>query len=180
MEVGEDTFPIRSDFRAVLDIFTALSDPDLDDMEKRYVTLVIFYPSIDEMPEELYQTALEKCFWFVNGGKEESKNASQGPGLLNWEYDFPYIISPINRVIGCDVRGLEYMHWWTFLAAFNEIGDCTLAQILRIRKLKRQGRLKDKSDIEWYKRNRDLVDIPVKLTEEEEDLLKTWGGKQNG
>lgn len=176
VEVGDQPYSIRSDYRAVLDIFTALVDPELGDLEKRLVALNIFYKRFEDIPENLYQDALKKCFWFINGGREESEAGNQQASILNWEYDFPYIIAPINRVIGRDVRGDEYMHWWTFLAAFNEIGDCTLAQIVRIRKLKRQGKLKDKSDIAWYKQNKDLVDIPVKLTTEEENLLKKWGG----
>ncbi len=175
VEIGDAEYSIRSDFRAVLDIFTALSDPELSETEKRFVTLEIFYPDFDDMPDSLYTDALKKCFWFVNGGKEESSTESS-PKLIDWEYDFPYIIAPVNRVVGQDVRGVEYMHWWTFLAAFNEIGDCTLAQIVRIRKLKRQGRLKDKADLAWYRQNHDLVDIPVKLTDDEEALLKKWGG----
>lgn len=175
VQIREEEYAIRSDFRAVLDIFTALSDPELNDVEKRVVALEIFYPEFENIPEDLYVEALKKCFWFVNGGKEDNPSES-GPKLLDWEYDFPYIIAPINRVVGQDVRGIPYMHWWTFLSAFNEIGDCTLAQILRIRKLKRMGKLKDKSDVVWYRQNRDLVDIPVKLTDEEEALLKKWGG----
>ena len=175
VQIGEEEYEIRSDYRAVLDIFTALSDPELSDEEKQFVSLEIFYQDFDDIHGTLYLEAIKKCFWFINGGKEET-SAEKGPKLLDWGYDFPYIIAPINRVIGQDVRGIPYMHWWTFLAAFNEIGDCTLAQIVRIRKLKRQGKLKDKADLEWYRRNRELVDIPVKLTDEEEALLKKWGG----
>ena len=38
-----------------------------------------------------------------------------------------------NRVLGQEVRAAKYMHWWTFLAAYQEIGECTFAQIVRIR-----------------------------------------------
>ena len=45
---------------------------------------------------------------------------------LRFSKDFTYIVAPINRVTGQEVRAVEYMHWWTFLLAYYEIGDCTL------------------------------------------------------
>lgn len=44
VEVGGCVYEIRSDYRAVLDICAALSDPELSDDERGLVTLTIFYP----------------------------------------------------------------------------------------------------------------------------------------
>jgi len=44
--------------------------------------------------------------------------------LADWEQDFPLIVNPVNRVLGYEVRDCEYCHWWTFLSAYYEIGDC--------------------------------------------------------
>ena len=58
-----------------------------------------------------------------------------------------------------------------------EIGDCTFAQIVRIRSLRAKGKKLDKADQEWYKQNRHLVDIKQTYTESENEILKEWGMK---
>ena len=95
--------------------------------------------------------------------------------LVNWEKDFNYIVAPINRVLGKEVRAAEYMHWWTFIAAYYEIGgDCLFAQIVHIRNLLQHGKPLDKQDREWYQKNRDLVDIREQYTEKDDEALKEW------
>lgn len=174
VEVCSTKYEIRSDYRAVLDICTALSDPELDDQDRAEAALVIFYPAFDEMPPEHYEEAVRLCFWFINCGDEEQSR--KAPKLVDWEQDFKYIVAPINRVAGGEVRSLDYMHWWTFIAAYYEIGDCTFAQIVRVRDLLSRGKALDKSDREWYRQNRHLVDMKTKYTEEEDAILEQWGG----
>ena len=167
-------YEIRSDYRAVLDICAALSDNELDDQEKVFVALDIMYPAFDEMPSEHYQDAVQKCFWFINCGNEEDKT-QKAPKLVDWEHDFQYIVSPINRVVGKEVRDIPYMHWWTFISAYYEIGDCTFAQIVRIRDKLARGKTIDSADREWYRRNRELVDLPNNYTDSDNAILKQWG-----
>jgi hypothetical protein len=57
-----------------------------------------------------------------------------------------------------------------------EIGECTFAQIVHIRDSRNRGKPLDASDKEWYRRNRDIVDLKTRYTGAEEDLLKKWGG----
>lgn len=169
------TYEIRSDFRAVLDICTALNDPELSDQEKGVVVLTIFYPSFEDMPKAHMQEAIEKCFWFINCGEESP--TQKGPKLMDWEQDFQYIVAPINRVVGREIRSMPYLHWWTFISAYYEIGgDCTFAQIVNIRDKKARGKKLDKTDREWYNRNRNMVDLKHTYTETENDILKLWGG----
>lgn len=174
LEVCDVEYEIRSDFRAVLDICTALSDSDLTEQEKAYVCLDILYPSFAEMPPAHYQEALERCFWFINCGSEE-QNTCKAPKLMDWEQDFQYIVAPINRVMGSEIRSMEYLHWWSFISAYYEIGDCTFAQIVRIRDKKAKGKKLDKSEQEWYKNNRKMVDLKQTLSETEKSTLKEWG-----
>lgn len=174
IEVGGAEYEIRSDYRAVLDICSALSDVELEEHEKVLVVLDIFYPAFREMPPEHCQEAIEKCLSFVNCDEEE--HDSKPVKLMDWEQDFKYIVAPINRVIGTEIRTVEYMHWWTFLAAYYEIGDCLFAQIVRIRKMKSKGKPLDKSDQAWYRENRKLVDMKANITGRENEILKQWGG----
>lgn len=71
---------------------------------------------------------------------------------------------------------IDYLHWWTFLAAYYEIGECTFAQIVHIRDKLSRGQRLDKTDQEWYRRNRELVDFKRKYTDAEDELMKQWGG----
>ena len=163
-------YEIRSDYRAVLDICTALSDNELDGQEKAVVALDILYPAFADMPPEHYEEAIRQCFWFINCGGEED------PKLMDWEHDFKHIVAPINRVVGKEIRAMDYLHWWSFISAYYEIGDCTFAQIIRIRDLKARGKTLDKVDREWYNRNRSMVDLPTNYTETDDLILKQWGG----
>lgn len=178
LEIGGREYAIRSDFREVLEIIGIMNDVDLEEWERAYVTLLFFYPEFKEMPPDDYQEAIRKCYWFVSGGKDEQPEES-APILMDWEQDFPYIIAPVNRVIGHEVRADKYLHWWTFLAAYMEIGECTFSQIVHIRDTQHRGKKLDASDKEWYSRNRDIVDLKTKYSTAEEDLLKKWGG-ENG
>lgn len=173
VEVDGAEYEIRSDYRATLDICAALDDPELEQQDKAAVALDIFYPAIEEMPPECYQEALDKCFWFVRGGNDEA--ARKAPKLMDWKQDFPLIVAPINRVTGREIRSLDYMHWWTFLAAYYEIGDCLFAQVVRIRELKSRGKALDKADREFYNKNRDIIDLKTTYTESEKETLGAWG-----
>lgn len=166
-------YDIRSDYRAVLEICTALSDAELTNQDKAIVTLDIFYPSFRDIPSEQYEEAIRKCFWFINCGEEEQN--VKAPKLVDWEQDFKYIVAPINRVCGQEIRTVPYMHWWTFIAAYYEIGECTFSQIVKIRDSLARGKSLDKFDREWYNRNRKIVDFKTTFTESENELLKQWG-----
>ena len=168
-------YEIRSDYRAVLDICIALSDAELNDQEKALVALDIMYPAFASMPPEHYQEAVRQCFWFINCGADDDPT-HKAPKLVDWEHDFMHIVAPVNRVVGQEIRAVPYLHWWSFISAYYEIGDCTFAQIVRIRDKKARGKPLDKADQEWYRRNRNLVDIPTGYTEAENEILKLWGG----
>ena len=172
VEIGEISYPIRSDYRAILDIFEVFGDPDLDNDRKALAALDIFYPDFLTIPGEQLREAAEKMLWFINCG-DEGDNRKR-PKLMDWEQDFQYIVAPINRVFGQDVRALPYIHWWTFIAAYYEIGDCLFAQIVRIRNLKAKGKRLDKTDQEFYRENKRLVDIKRKYTDAENDILSQW------
>lgn len=172
-EICGTSYEIRSDYRAILDIVVALSDPELDDQSKEYVALTIFYPAFEDMPLEHYEDALKGCFWFINGGQKDC--GPKSPKVMDWEQDFPYLVAPINRVIGREIRSMQYLHWWSLLSAYMEIGgDCTFAQIVSIRDKLARGKKLEKHEQEWHRRNRHLVDFKRKYTEADNDLLKQW------
>ena len=165
-------YPIRTDYRAILDILQALVDPELTQEQKAYVALAIFYEN--DIPADTGE-ALKECFRFIGLGQLETEQ--KGPKLMDWAQDFQYIIAPINRVMGGEVRAMPYLHWWTFIGAYYEIGDCTFAQIVRIRDMKARGKKLDKEDSRWYKDHRSIVDFKTHYTDAEKALLEQWGVK---
>lgn len=172
LEVCGTEYQIETDFRVILDIFSVLSAVELTSEEKCIGVLGMFYPGFFTMPWEHTEEAINQCFWFINGGNEETQKKSIK--LMDWEQDFRLLIAPINRIAGQEVRALPYLHWWTFLSYYVEIGDCYFAQIVRIRDLKAKGKLKDKADKEFYRRNRDAIDIKRRYSEAEEEVIKGW------
>lgn len=174
IEVGGVEWNIRWDYRPILDICVALSDPDLTDQDRAAVALSIFYPDITQMNEEDYQEALDKCMWFIGGGENEKK--PKGPKLVDWEQDFTLIAAPVNHILGKDIRDDTPIHWFTFLSAYYEIGECTFSQVVKIRNMLATGKKMDKQDREWYKKNQSLVDFKRKYTGTEKDLLSEWTG----
>ena len=166
-------YPIRFDYRAVLDICTALADPELTDDEKGVIALDILYPDFEHMPPEHYKEAIDQCFWFIRCGQDES--SVQGPKLVDWSQDFPYIVSPINRVLGMEIRAIPELHWWSFMSAYYEIGDCLFAQIVRIRDAQAKGKKLEKAEAEWLRQNRHLVEFKQKYTSEDDAFFEQFG-----
>lgn len=174
VEVNGTEYTIQSDYRAVLDILTALSDGDLDEQDKAEAALTIFYPEFSSMPASDYQEALNQCFRFIDHG-QGAKTQGKQPAVMSWEQDFDMIISPVNRIAGCEVRSLPYLHWWSFLSYYMEIGDCLFAQVVAIRDKKARGKPLDKQEREFYRRNREMVYLKTTYTEAEQNLLAAWG-----
>ena len=173
VDIQDTAYDIRTDYRCILDICAVIADPELDGREKSEAVLDIFYPAYRTIPAKHLPEAVERCLWFVGGGEEH--DGRKAPKLVDWEQDYPLLIAPVNRVLGGEARKMEYLHWWTFLGAYQEIGDCTFAQVVRIRDRLARGKPLDKSDREWYRRNRQLVDFKNRYTEADALTMREWG-----
>lgn len=160
VDVCGQTFAIRSDFRAVLDALAALADPELSQQEQYLVCLEIMYPDWQALPDA--NAALRAAFTFINAGREES-SAKHLPRLVDWEQDAPLIAADINKAAGCEVRALPYLHWWTFMAWFNSIGDGQLATLLRVRSKLRHGQKLQPWEQDYYRKNKAMVDLRPRL-----------------
>ena len=173
VEVNGTEYEIRSDYRDILTIIEAISDAELGDQDKAEVMLDVFYPAFCDMPQSDYEEAVRQCALFINCGKEQ-REEKRGPKLMDWQQDFSLIAAPVNRVLGYEVRSVKYLHWWTWIAAYQEIGDCTFAQVVSIRSKRAKGKKLDKSEQEFYKNNRDLVDFKRQYTAADEQTISKW------
>ena len=184
--IDEEEHAIRYDYRVILTILEAISDPELDDTGKAMCLLELFYMEPSRIRNG--KAAVEACYGFIDMGEPSGKKS---PRVMDWQQDLKYIIAPVNRVLGCEARGIEYdydtntggLHWWTFMAAYMEIGgDCMFSQIVSIRDKQARGKKLEKYEKEWARRNSDLIAFRQKFSETENELAKEWmsGGKNNG
>lgn len=179
--VGNEEYPIRGkgDYRVILDVIAAMNDQELTEQQRIFAALFIFYENGD-IPADT-EAAIKEMFAFINRGEPE-ENSGTAQKVMDWEQDFPILIAPINRVLGKEVRALPYLHWWTFISAYMEIGECTFSFIVGIREKRRKGVKLEKYEREFYEANRQLVDLKnSNLTKAESDWLnELLGGADNG
>lgn len=169
VELSGIEYAVRSDFRAILDIIAALNDPDLTQQEKTYVSLFIFYVEANTIPQADMREAMDKLMWFINCG--EPIDDKPRPVLMDWEQDFPLIVAPINRTLGFECRSAEYLHWWTFISAYYEIGECAFSTLVGIRQKLKRGKKLDKWEQEYYREHRDMVTLKKKVSKADKELL---------
>lgn len=170
--IGGAVYAIRSDYRAVLDVMQVMADPEITDGERAAMALVVFYPDSDAIPAGDLKEAIDFLYWFVGGG--ERSDGGRKPRVMDWDQDFPLIAAPVNRVLGFECRSCEYLHWWSFLAAYREIGECTFAQVVAIRRKRAAGKKLDKQERAFYQDNRELVELRRNETEAEAQLFREW------
>lgn len=176
LTVGGVEYPIRTDYRAILDILMAGSDPDLEDREKTMVMLGILYEHPETIPPEHLSEAVDAAAEFIDCGQKEDRSAPS-PRLVDWEKDAPIIIPAVNRVAGREIRAEGHIHWWTFFSWYMEVGECLFSTVISIRGKRKRGEQLEKWEKEFVNRNRSLVYVEERLTEEEKaarDELNDW------
>lgn len=179
LTVGGKDYPIRSDYRVILNIIEAFNDPELTDREKCYVCLKCLYEDVTAIPNADMQEAVEKAYWFVGGG--DIPKSTLNIKTIDWGHDEHIIFPALSKVAGYEVRTVPNLHWWVLIGLFNEIGDGMLAQVVSIRTRLARGKKLDKFEREFYRHNRRLIDLNS-LTDEEEradaELIKQITGEK--
>lgn len=166
LEVNGRHYAIRSDFRDVLNILCAFSDPELEDKEKVYTCLFILYEDFDSIPADDYEAAFKAALAFIdNGVKEEDKKS---PRVMDWEQDANLLFPAINKVAGREVRSEEYIHWWTFIGYYMEISEGVYSTIISLRLKKAKGKKLEKWEHEFWNANKSACVLATKLTAEEQ------------
>lgn len=155
LSVGGVERKIRSDYRVALDIFVAFNDTELNDMEKNIVMLKILY--IDDIDQGDINEAIKQAVWFLNLGDTIKSNNDMR--LYDWEQDRNMIFSAVNKVCGKEVRTVKYMHFWTFLSFFMEIGEGLFSNVISIRSKKQKGKQLEDYEKEFYIANKELIDL---------------------
>lgn len=180
LKAGGENWDIETDFRKIIKVLSVFNSPEYEPDEKWGIcfgTLVKKF-DIDHPPNSKTIAEMQdKILEFIDMGMKD--DGRRKPHTMDWEQDAAVIIPSVNRVLGKEVRALEYLHWWTFLGAYMEIGESLFSQILNIRQKKAKGKKLEKWEQEFYKDNKVLIDLHVKMVErsqEEKDELRALFG----
>lgn len=186
LAVSGAEYPIRSDYRNVLQAFEAFQDPELYEEEKWIVAVYLLFGDFqcgDDVLEAIeggfdMEEAADQISLFISAGQPD-KVVLERP-VFNWRKDEQMIFSAVNKVAGRETRELDYLHWWTFLGYFNEVGEGTFSFIVGIRdKLNRRKKL-EKHEREFLAKNKELVKLELPETKEEREQKEKYNAMLDG
>ena len=167
--VGQEVCRIRYDYKTCLKIIMAFEDRELTGAEKAAVLLDLLY--IDR-PNDL-QAALEKGVRFLDCGekREDGKVGGEERRIYSFWYDEKYIFAGVNKVLNGRLSLGTPVHWWEFVLAFLDLPeDCMMSRIIYYRSRYAKGKL-TKEEREVWAKNKEIFELPVKMTDQEEDAL---------
>ncbi len=168
-------YPIRTDYRNVLQVFEAFQDPELTQEEKWIVAIYLLFDNFSCDDDVLQagqngfdlEEAMKQISWFISAGQPEKQVLEQP--TYSWTQDEQMIFSAVNKVAGRETRELDYLHWWTFLGYFNEVGEGTFSFIVGIRNKLNKGKKLEKHEKEFLSHNKELVLMKKPKTKEEQE-----------
>ncbi len=165
VSVGGTEFPIRTDYRVVLDVFAAMNDADVPAYARGELIGIMMFPDWDKIPIGKKCEAVERVIeWIDQGNHDDGK---PHPRLIDWEQDANLIVPAVNAVAHTEIRALPYLHWWTFLAYYMDIsGESLLSTVLTIRQKRAEHKKLEKWEQEFYRKNKDRVDLRTRETAE--------------
>lgn len=178
LTVGGAEVAVNADFRDVLEVIRWLNDPEEPERMRLYVALCLFYDGFDAIPAADRQEAAERMMEFIAGSRLQE--GPPGPRLLDWEQDQGLIVADVNKVAGCEIRALPFVHWWTFLAWFGGIGEGQLATVVGIRQKLRSHKNLEPWEREYYRKHKAEVDLAPRYTageQAEQERLKQLLGE---
>ena len=160
--VGGREYEIRTDFREILKIIEELNNPDIPEWIRWHIAIGSFF--VGEIPAENKREAMNFLAEFISYQELETK---PGPVLMDWKQDAKAIVADVNKVAGKEVRAMPYLHWWTFLSYFHAIGEGQFSTMVSIRDKLRKGRQLEKWEKEYYRENKERVDLKKRYSAEE-------------
>lgn len=163
-------YNIRTDFRDILKLVSIMSDKQRSQDDKWNACMIIMFGGLDVVPMEHQEEAVLEVLKFIDAGVKDEKNQTTRP-VMDWEYDAAIIIPSINKVANTEIRALKHLHWWTFIGYYMEIGDGLFSDVVRMRQKLNKGKHLEKEEKEFYSKNKKLIDLPKKLTKEEQEFM---------
>ena len=175
LTIGGRAYPVNFGWQNAIEILIDFQNPEYAHAVKVASMLRKLLPNWMEIPKEHISEAIEKACAFLDCGKQ--KNDKNRPRVMDWKQDADMIIPAVNSVAGVEIRLDPRIHWWTFFGWYMSIGDGLFATVLRIRGKKAKGKPLDKWEEEFYRENRQIIDLHAEETDEirkEKDNILKW------
>lgn len=164
----------------VLDLISCLNDRELTEQERAVAGVIIFYEDFNDIEDvlacepSLFQELVSKMFWFISC--DSNSGGVQLPyKVIDWDADAQLVCSAINKVAHTEVRAVEYLHWWTFIGYYMEIGESVLSTVVSIRSKMKKGKKLEKWEREFKASNPNyfIWDARTAQELEDEELIKS-------
>lgn len=163
LEIKGKEYKIRTDYRDILTIIEAFEDKSLLQREKLEVMITILFEEKPPLIEETFK----KSYMFLdvdiegmyyNKSKPNKTNSNTETKLYSFVKDWQLIVAAMNKYFGCSIREMPYLHWFDFIAAFNNLGECSFTSVIDLRRKKKQNKL-NKEEKQYFYKNREWLDL---------------------
>lgn len=164
IEIDGKEYTINWDHRTGIDCILDFENPDLTAEEKGILLMRRLYR--EPLPENMSE-ALRLGIKFLNGGKDEVEDNpfSEHYRLYSFEKDAGLIYAAFRQTHGIDLQK-ETLHWWVFLALFQDLGaDTAFCSLINLRRRVKSGEA-SKEEREHALKMGEAFDLP-----ETEELL---------
>lgn len=181
--IGEQEFPIITDFREWIRFYDMVSSPELDEQEK--IFLMMQYFNGEQMPP--LKLVIDALFSFYRADalelhpfQPESENEQETvrkPPVFDWCIDAKFVIGDFRRYYNINLLTVKYLHWWEFRCLFSALPDDSNCQKRIAYRATDLSKIRDKSERKRIARIQREIAIPY-LTEEEEEFqlgAMLWG-----
>lgn len=128
IKCGNTKYPINTDFRYGIACFKAINDNSISDSER--VLAIITLLLGNEVKEEHYEEAFEKCAIYLRCGKET--NAAEEDIDLDYVQDEAYIMASFRSCYKINLTQ-EKMHWYEYNDLIVGLVDTILNNVRQIR-----------------------------------------------
>lgn len=169
-----DDCEIRSkgDYRVVLNTIAAMQDNELLEdgpfgNERALLALEIFYENPKKITD--IQKAIDNMLDFISAG--QPPQTSKAEKLFDWQKDKMLIVGALSETAGFPIMEREYLHWWSFVAYFNQIGEGGFATVVSIRSKMMKNKRLEKWEDDFVKNNSCYFKRAKLLTENESKAL---------
>jgi len=139
IEINGVEYAVNSDFRTGLGCILDMESSDLTDEEKCILLLRRIYG--ETIPDDV-ETAIKLAVKFLDGGKEppeEENPFADNTRLYSFEKDSALIYAAFRQTHGIDLQKAD-LHWWQFLALFQDLGaDTSFCNLVNLRRRVNSG-----------------------------------------
>lgn len=181
--IGENVYPIESDFKVGILFELMMQDGTLDAEERTILALDLYFPEVEDIdPIE----AFKYIIWFYKCGKEkmdaimkvdeelvdeelvddENTPPPEPSAPYSFEHDDAYIYAAFLQYYGIDLTTTD-MHWWKFRALFRALpDDCPFVKIMGYRTARITSKMSD-GEKEFLRKMKRIYRLPLSEAEQE-------------